>query len=78
MRSDDLPAVVRKHQAALRAAWNTALISVALIGAGVFAAYLTPGLHWPQARWPRWLFLLLCLYVICWGGCFLYQRHKRR
>lgn len=75
MKSDDLPAVVRRHQAALRAAWNTALVSVALIGAGVFAAYVTPGLHWPKARW---LFLLLCLYVTCWVGCFLYQRHRRR
>jgi len=62
------------HSELLRAAGNSALVSVALIGAGIFAAYITPaGLRWPRLHWPQ----LLALYAICWAGCFWYQRRWR-
>ena len=55
------------------AAWNGALVSVALIGATLLGAYISPGLAWRLPHPPHWLVLLACLYSILWAGCFLYQ-----
>lgn len=56
-----------------RAAWNGALISVALIGATIFGTHISPSLAWRFPDRPHWLVLLVCLYAILWAGCFLYQ-----
>ena len=57
---------------ALRAAWDSALISVALIAAAMLVTYVLylPGL--PLGRLLHWWWVL-CLYVVVWAGCFLYR-----
>jgi hypothetical protein len=60
------------------AAWNGALVSVALIGATILGAYISPGLTWRLPHPRHWLILLLCLYAILWAGCFLYQMRRVR